>query len=66
MSDQLDYVAVAKCGCVLAWCSSRTQPKELAKDIAGWVRGGMSVERMTTADAREKLGRNCDACKKAK
>lgn len=54
MSD-LDYLAVAPCGCVRGWMSAKVpklDPNHAAKDIAEWVRSGYDVQRVTTEESR--------------
>ena len=55
MSDELDYVGRKPCGCYVVWLSHKLPAKVLAKDIAWCVRSGLSVERMSTEDARRKV-----------
>jgi hypothetical protein len=47
------YIGRESCGCVT--CVTLDDPghkREVAKDIANWVRWGMSVERVAVEDAR--------------
>lgn len=51
-----DYVGVKPCGHVVAWVSVTLNDRgELANILAEWIRDGLSVERRTTAEAREQL-----------
>lgn len=57
LSDTVDYVAVKPCGCVVAWVSGSTSADYIASTVARWIKGGYSVERKTTREAREVLRR---------
>lgn len=59
--DMRGYVGVKPCGCWVNWCSSKVPAKDLAKTVAAWARSGLSIERCTTEEARERLS-EC-ACK---
>lgn len=50
----LDYVARSECGCITGWVA--VDCKDVAKQVSKWMRQGMSVERMSTEDAREHFG----------
>lgn len=54
MSD-LDYIGVKRCGCIRTWCSSDNPPRHLARTIARWIREGLSVERCSTDEARQRI-----------
>ena len=55
---RLDYVTVcAGCGRVTAWRSAELPAREIAKDVAKWIRRGYDVQRMTLDDARDSFGR---------
>lgn len=54
MKTELDYVAVCpECKRVLAWAAGNLLSNDLADSLASWVRNGYSVERLSTAGARE-------------
>lgn len=55
MSAELDYVAVKPCGCWVCWASATMPPKDLARDVAAWMRRGLSIQRATTEEARQRL-----------
>jgi len=55
MSKPLDYVGrCPECGRLLTWMigEGSATPKEVAKEVAGWIRDGLQVERMATEAAR--------------
>lgn len=45
-----DYVGRAACGCVYA-CGWDMGDKDTAQMVAGWVKQGLTIERMPVADA---------------
>lgn len=51
---ELDYIArCANCGGISFWLSSTLPPREIAKEVASVIRGGRSIERMSTEDTRK-------------
>lgn len=59
----MDYVARARCGHIVGWISERIatdEPKDAAKQIGEWLRAGLSIERMTTEQARASEWCRCD------
>lgn len=57
MNEGQDYVAVRPCGCVAAWASVEYENdrRALAKILSEWIKGGYSVERASTEDARRRF-----------
>ncbi len=57
MSDSTPcYIGVNKDGrCRAACVDTPEHTKDTAKTIAGWIKGGFTVERVTVAVARERL-----------
>jgi hypothetical protein len=52
------YVGIKACGCIVAATVDNPQHKrEVAKDIAGFIRQGLSVERITVERVRKELKR---------
>jgi hypothetical protein len=50
------YIAVEPCGCVTgAVVDAPGRPREVAKDVAAFVRQGSAVERVPVESARERL-----------
>lgn len=50
------YVGVAECGCIRAAAvDNPAHAKEVRKDVSGFMRDGMVVERRTVAEARVQL-----------
>lgn len=48
------YIGKKPCGCILAATADEPKRKnETAKEIAEWIRDGMTIERVTTAYVRE-------------
>lgn len=58
MSEQMDYIARQPCGCYTGWISGDCDPKDIAQDVARWIRAGCVVERLPTEHCRELL-RSC-------
>lgn len=52
---ELDYVGRLPCGCYVVWISHKLGAKSIAKEVATCIRKGLSVERMSTEDARKKV-----------
>lgn len=55
MSDEIrmSYIGRKPCGCVV--CAAVDSPqyrKEVARDIAKWVRSGLTIERVPCSDVR--------------
>ena len=47
MNNWMAYIAKEKCGCVTgAVVDDKTHPKEVAKDVAGFIKDGRSIERV--------------------
>ena len=57
------YIGIMKCGCVVA--ATMDMPdhaKQVAKDVAGFIREGYRVERVSTEEVRVRL-KACDCDK---
>ena len=56
------YVAKAPCGCLVAvMVDSEENKKDVAKEIAGFIRSGLTIERHLIADVRKMvLGHRCE------
>ena len=51
--DVLCYAAFSKCGCIAAINVDREEyRKDVAKTVAGWIREGHEVRRITVAEGR--------------
>lgn len=63
MDDQLDYVARCEHGTLVCWLSGKCSggPKFMAKEVAKWMRWGLSINRMTTEQAKKEFI-SCDLC----
>jgi hypothetical protein len=61
------YVGKLACGCIVAVTSDEPDcPKRVAKDVASFVREGMTIERMTLEAFRSsKAPFGCECKKKA-
>lgn len=59
-SDKMAYIGRADCGCVVACMVDRlTDRKGLAKEIASWIRMGLTVEHVTVDYANEHFTWEC-------
>jgi len=52
MSDPLDYLAVASCGCIKGWCSAKMPRSDIARFVADVVKSGEDLQRVTTEESR--------------
>lgn len=58
--DQMAYVGIKSCGCVVAaTVDNPAHQKEVAKDVATFIKEGLTIERKTCAWVRE----NFEGCK---
>jgi hypothetical protein len=66
MTEMMAYAGRKRCGCVVAACVDEpNHARDVAREIANWVRAGMTVERMTVEDVRGALHRcTCSAAPK--
>lgn len=56
--EEMCYVGVAACGCVRAAAVDTVdRRRDTAKDVAGWIRNHLTVERRTVAWVRENMKR---------
>ena len=56
MSDEYAYIGIKKCGCVVAAAvDSPDRPKDVAKDVAGFIRDGLTIERVSVEEVRERF-----------
>ncbi len=54
------YIGRKSCGCVVAATVDEPQYREdVAKDIADWLRSGLTIERVTVEYARQNLNFSC-------
>lgn len=65
MSSKFCYVGIKDCGCTVAAvvddAKTKKEKKELASDVAGFVRSGLTIERKTVEWVRENLsGCRCE------
>ena len=61
MSDIMCYIGIKKCGCVVAACVDNPEhKKDIAKNISDWVKDGLTIERISVEDARNRL--SCCKC----
>ena len=52
------YIGTKKCGCVVAAVvDNPDHAKDVAKDVAGFIRKGLSIERVSIEKARVRLNR---------
>lgn len=51
----LDFVGRARCGCVRAWCSGTVKGRHRSQNLREFERDGLTLERMTTEEARAAL-----------
>lgn len=59
MSEEMCYVGVEPCGCRVAVIVDQPHNKtKVAKEIASWIKDGLTVERVNVSDAR-RLVRRC-------
>lgn len=52
MSEPLDYLAVAPCGCIVGWCSASNPRSDIANFVGDMIRRGQDIERVTTDESR--------------
>ena len=65
MADKY-YLGFAPCGCMKAIIVDVNTPerkRDTAKEIAKWIRAGLSIQHADTFD-REKILNNCPACER--
>ena len=56
MTNWMAYVAKEKCGCVTgAVIDDKTNPEEVAKDVANFIAGGRTIERVDGNTVRNLL-----------
>jgi hypothetical protein len=61
MAD-MAYIGRAKCGCIrAAFMDEPAYAKDIAKEVASWIRSGLTVERIDVVQARAQLG-GCSIC----
>jgi hypothetical protein len=61
VAETLFYVAIKRCGCFAGVISGREERrKDAAKAVAGWIRKGLEIRRMTSSEVRM-LPWECDA-----
>ncbi|HSZ58659.1 MAG TPA: hypothetical protein VK797_23525 [Tepidisphaeraceae bacterium] len=63
------YIGRRSCGCICCVTIDDTEHrKETAKDIAEWIRSGLSIERMTVAQAKADphFFKHCPLCERRK
>ena len=64
MSDErenaMTYIGKRECGaCIALAVDMPNHKKETAKEVAKWIRSGLSVERVTVKEARKSLFGKC-------
>ena len=53
-AESMSYIGRKVCGCVVAVIvDSDEHRKDTAREIAAWMRDGLTIERVTVANARE-------------
>lgn len=60
------YVAIHKCGLIVAATMDVLENKGRSRDVAGWIRRGEPVQRMVVEDVRKAEWCKCYRKKKAK
>ena len=51
--SSMAYVGLKPCGCIGAAFVDRPEyAKDIAREVASWIRNGLTVERMTTEEVR--------------
>ena len=50
------YIGVKECGCVVAACVDNPKhKKDIAKNVGDWVKDGLTIERISVEDTRNRL-----------
>lgn len=52
----MDYLGTRPCGCAIAWCSGDSPQADTARAVSDMIRDGLDVERVTTEEARRRIG----------
>ncbi|MCK9568589.1 hypothetical protein M0R72_06580 [Candidatus Pacearchaeota archaeon] len=56
MTEHMAYIAVKSCGCVVGAVVDIPEcRKETAKDVAEWIRNGLTIERVPSAEVKTLL-----------
>ena len=64
MSEHESYIALRPCGCFCCVVvDDPARARETAKDVADWIRRGLTVRRVTTAEVR---AMGCEICRPSK
>jgi hypothetical protein len=60
MAERMAYIGRARCGCVPALTIDEPEyAEDVANDIAGWLRQGRTIERVTVEKGKAMLTTDC-------
>jgi hypothetical protein len=62
MAESMAYIGKKSCGCIVAACVDNPEHKrEIARNLAEWIRDGLTIERVTCDFVRNcKFGCDCN------